>query len=557
MRFFVWGAFVGVFISVLFGRATSGLSVLPVIRGANARRPAFRLGAGVGNADVEVGAKKKKTKVSLSEPSAVLALRKEALLHLLLLCFAFCSLPCFFALPALTLPTKSLLLLLLLLGFQEERLAAATKGLQVHVIGLSIHHAAVEVREKLAVPEASWNEASREICECEGGYIEEAAVLSTCNRFEVYYAAADARQAMASVTNYLSKRSGISVSTLRKNLFALSGDDAVWHLFRVSGGLDSLIVGEGQILSQVRQCHLHSIEEDGCGGKMIARLLNQAVAAGKRVRSETGISKGSVSISSAAAELSEMRSMQDLQLPFSEARLAVVGAGKMTRLLVTHLASRGLEKISIVNRSMKRPQELAEQFPDVDFEIMLEEDLFNVVGRSDIVYTAASCEEPVLSKAKMEENGLSGRKIMICDIGVPRNVHPDIDDVPGVTPYNVDDLSAVVARNTAMRQKEMIEAKTLLREEASEFSSWRASLSTIPTINKLQEQAEQYRTQEVRKASKKLNALSDAELEAVEWLSRGIVNKLLHGPMSHLRKTTANDKAAALNEIQSMYKLDK
>ena len=146
---------------------------------------------------------------------------------------------------------------------------------------------------------------------------------------------------------------------------------------------------------------------------------------------------------------------------------------------------------------------------------------------------------------------------MICDIGVPRNVHPDIDDVPGVTPYNVDDLSAVVARNTAMRQKEMIEAKTLLREEASEFSSWRASLSTIPTINKLQEQAEQYRTQEVRKASKKLNALSDAELEAVEWLSRGIVNKLLHGPMSHLRKTTANDKAAALNEIQSMYKLDK
>jgi len=161
---------------------------------------------------------------------------------------------------------------------KEERLLAATKGLNVHVVGLSIHHAAVEVREKLAVPEASWNEASAEIC---GGDIEEAAVLSTCNRFEVYYAASDPRKAMASITKYLSKRSGLPVSTLRKNIFALSGDDAVWHLFRVSGGLDSLIVGEGQILSQVRQCHLHSIEDDGSGGKMISRLLNQAVAAGK------------------------------------------------------------------------------------------------------------------------------------------------------------------------------------------------------------------------------------------------------------------------------------
>ncbi|GMI34891.1 hypothetical protein TrCOL_g10962 [Triparma columacea] len=437
---------------------------------------------------------------------------------------------------------------------KEERLLAAIKGLNVHVVGLSIHHAAVEVREKLAVPEASWNEASAEICA--DGHIEEAAVLSTCNRFEVYYAASDPRKAMASLTKHLSRRSGLPVSTLRKNIFALSGDDAVWHLFRVSGGLDSLIVGEGQILSQVRQCHLHSIEEDGSGGKMISRLLNQAVAAGKRVRSETGISKGSVSISSAAAELSEMRSMQDLQLPFSEARLAVVGAGKMTRLLVTHLASRGLEKMAIVNRSMKRPEELAEQFPDVDFEISLNDDLFDVVSRSDIIYTAASSEDPLLSKELMEANGLAGRKLMICDIGVPRNVDPDCNEVAGVTAYNVDDLTAVVAKNTAMRQKEIIQAKVLLQEEAELFSSWRQSLSTIPTINKLQRQAEEFRTMEVKKASKKLDGLSDKELEAVERLSRGIVNKLLHGPMSHLRKTEGGEKAQALKNLKEMYRIE-
>jgi glutamyl-tRNA reductase len=306
------------------------------------------------------------------------------------------------------------------------------------VVGLSIHHCSVEVREKLAIPEPDWNTASMEICA--SGVVPEAAVLSTCNRFEVYYAATDPRAAMAHVTTYLAERSGLPVSVLRKNLFMLSGDDAVWHVMRVAGGLDSLIVGEGQILSQVRQCYMHSVEEDGCGGKVLSRLLNCALAAGKRVRSETAIAKGSVSISSAAVELSEMLSQQDLQLPFSEARLAVVGAGKMTRLLITHLASRGLEKITIVNRSMARPQELAEQFPDVEIEIKLMDDLWDVVGRSDIIFTATSSVDYVIDEQKLEENGLmGGRPLMLVDIAVPRNVGDDCKVVSNVSVYTVHD----------------------------------------------------------------------------------------------------------------------
>ena len=395
---------------------------------------------------------------------------------------------------------------------------------------------------------------------------------------------------MACVTNYLSKRSGIPVSSLRRNLFMLSGDDAVWHLMRVAGGLDSLIVGEGQILSQVRQCHLHSIEDDGCGGKVLSRLLNNAVAAGKRVRSETAISKGSVSISSAAVELSEMLCMDDLNLPFSEARLAVIGAGKMTRLLITHLASRGLERITIVNRSLGRPNELKEQFPDVDIEVKLMDDLCDVVGRSDIVYTATSATGYIIDEAMLEENGLAGgRPLMLVDIAVPRNVGEDCSNVslanfvasvfynerlsilksfhvcvfmlqvPNVAAYNVDDLKAVVAKNTAMRQREMIEAEDLLREEASAFIGWRESLSAIPTINQLQEKANTFREQELQKCTRKLSqsGLSDKELEAVERLSRGIVNKLLHGPMAHLRKNeSVEGKQASLNEISAMFRLD-
>lgn len=321
----------------------------------------------------------------------------------------------------------------------QERLELASKGLQVHVIGLSIHHAQVEVREKLAIPEAEWNNQSNIICST--GQVEEAAILSTCNRFEIYFAASDAHEANARVMEYLAERSGLPVSVLRRNIFMLEGDDAVWHLMRVAGGLDSLVVGEGQILSQVRQCHLHSIEDDGCGGKVLSRLLNNAVAAGKRVRSETNISKGSVSVSSAAVELSEAMCMKDLNLPFSEARLAVLGAGTMTRLLITHLASRGLERIAIVNRSMPRPLELQEQFPDVDIEIVLEDGMWDVVGRSDIVYAATSSTGYVIDKGMLEEHGLdSGRPLMLVDIGVPRNIGPDsaevcvVDSIPKL-PY--------------------------------------------------------------------------------------------------------------------------
>jgi len=440
-----------------------------------------------------------------------------------------------------------------------ERLELASKGLQVHVIGLSIHHAQVEVREKLAIPEAEWNAQSQILCA--GGQVEEAAILSTCNRFEIYFAASDAREANASVLGYLARRSGLPVSTLRRNIFMLEGDDAVWHLMRVAGGLDSLVVGEGQILSQVRQCHLRASEEDGCGGKVLGRLLNNAVAAGKRVRSETAISKGSVSISSAAVELSEARCLPDLKLPFSEARLVVVGAGTMTRLLITHLASRGLERITIVNRSLPRPMELQEQFPDVEMDIVLEDGLWDAVGTSDIVYTATSSSDHVINKCLLEEHGLdSGRPLMLVDIAVPRNIGPDSGELPAVMPYNVDDLKAVVAKNTAMRQREMIEAENLLRDEASSFIGWRQSLSAIPTINQLQERANMFRQEELKKCTRKLiqnENFSHREMEAVERLSRGIVNKMLHGPMSHLRKAeSVEKKRAALNELSSMFRLD-
>ncbi|KAG5176319.1 Glutamyl-tRNA Reductase, chloroplast precursor [Tribonema minus] len=434
---------------------------------------------------------------------------------------------------------------------------ASNTLLNVHVIGLSHHNAAVEVREKLAVPESEWNAESARLCE--NPSVLEASVLSTCNRFEVYVAAADAHAAIRETIQALQERSGLSQAVLRRSLFILSGEDAVWHVLRVSAGLDSLIVGEGQILSQVRQCYLHGTEEDGYAGKVVARLLNTAVSAGKRVRSETSISKGAVSISSAAAEFSKFRCEMDNKRPFEGARIAIVGAGTMSRLLLVHLQSLGIRAITLVNRSMPRCLELQAEFTDMALTLKLADEMEDVIAQSDIVYTGTSATACIVTRARLEELGIGkAHPVMFVDISVPRNVEAECNDVEGVFAYDVDDLKMVVARNTALRRKEMLDAEVILAEEQDKFQGWQQSLTAIPAISKMQEKFEAMRADEVKKAANKLGGLSPKEMEVVEKLSKGIVNKMLHGPMSALRQPEGPEqKKRTLQILKAMFKLEK
>ncbi|TFJ85672.1 hypothetical protein NSK_003180 [Nannochloropsis salina CCMP1776] len=436
---------------------------------------------------------------------------------------------------------------------KKKRKATSMTPLEVHVIGLSHHNAAVEVREKLSIPEAQWNEAANKLCG--SGVIAEACTLSTCNRFEIYFAAHDSYAAFHEATAFLERHSGLPQSVLRKNLFLLSGEDAIWHLMRVSGGLDSLVVGEGQILSQVKQCYNHGMEEDGKGGKVISRMLNSAVAAGKRVRSETGISKGAVSISSAAVEFSQLRCPKDLGKPFEDSRVAIVGAGKMSRLLMIHMASQGVKAVTLMNRGRERAETLAAEFPEMEVAVRLMDDLWPVMHSHDVVYTSTSAQGCLLTKENIQASGLAPGKVIV-DISVPRNVETEVSEIEGMFAYNVDHLKEVVDRNTAMRKKQMLEAEDLLVEEMEKFRSWQFSLGAVPALMKLQEKAETMRMEELKKASKKLNNLSEKELQTVERLTKGIVNKLLHGPMSHLRATEDLEKnLVALKTLKAVFEL--
>jgi len=437
-------------------------------------------------------------------------------------------------------------------GTKKER-NGKPKELQVVLIGLSHKTASVDVREKLAVQEENWANAGKALTQLPG--IREAAVLSTCNRFEIYFVTDDVHGGTRQVIEHLSGRSGVNMMELRNSLFMLSKEDAVWHALRVASGLDSLVIGEGQILSQMKRCYEISTDEEGAAGKVLTRLLNTAVSAGKRVRSETGIARGGVSISSAAVELVDRKCLNDLNLDIDQLDICILGAGKMARLLVQHLAPRNVKSITVVNRSPGRVEELQELFPDSNIKLALLPDMMKSVADSHVTFACTGAMEPILTKQNLQEH--VERPVMLVDISVPRNIDDKgANELDNIFAYNVDDLKAVVAANQAKRQRLVLEAEELLKDEKKGFGNWHQSLGTVPMITKLQSRAEKIRKQELKRVNNKLSGLTASERATVERLTKGIVAKLLHGPMSHLRTMeNVETRSQTVKSLEQMFKL--
>lgn len=422
--------------------------------------------------------------------------------------------------------------------------------MNIAVVGLSHKTASVEIREKLSIPEPQLEKAIAAVKAYP--HIEEVAILSTCNRLEIYIVTKETEPGVREVTQFLSEHSKIPLQQLRAHLFILLHQDAVMHLMRVSGGLDSLILGEGQILAQVKNAHKLGQQYGGIG-RILNRLFKQAITAGKRVRTETSIGTGAVSISSAAVELAQMK-VENL----SSCRVAILGAGKMSRLLVQHLLSKGATQIAIVNRSLRRAEELASQFKQVPLQLHLMSEMMRVIAESDIVFTSTSSTEPLLDRAKLESTLAPNQPLMLFDISVPRNVAADVNELPNVKAFNVDDLKAVVAQNQENRRQMAAEAEGLLEEETEAFEVWWRSLETVPTINSLREKIETIREQELEKALSRLGSeFAERHQEVIEALTRGIVNKILHDPMVQLRaQQDIETRRRAIETLRLLFNLD-
>ena len=422
--------------------------------------------------------------------------------------------------------------------------------MNIAVVGLSHKTAPVEVREKLSIQEAKMEGAIAQLCSYP--HIEEVAILSTCNRLEIYIVATETEQGVREVSQYLSELGQLPLHYLRQHLFTLLHQDAVMHLMRVSAGLDSLVLGEGQILAQVKNTHKLGQQYKGIG-RLLNRLFKQAITAGKRVRTETSIGTGAVSISSAAVELAQMK-VQNL----AAYRVAILGAGKMSCLLVKHLLAKGAVNISILNRSSRRSEELASQFPEAKLTLCPLSEMMRVIAESDLVFTSTSATEPLLDRAKLEATLEPNRSLMLFDISVPRNVAADVNELENVQAFNVDDLKAVVAQNQESRRQMAMEAEGILDEEVDNFEVWWRSLDTVTTINCLRDKVETIREQELEKALSRLGSeFAEKHQEVIEALTRGIVNKILHDPMVQLRaQQDIETRRRAMQSLQMLFNLD-
>ncbi|KAL0732568.1 hypothetical protein Bca4012_008777 [Brassica carinata] len=426
------------------------------------------------------------------------------------------------------------------------------------VIGLNIHTAPVEMREKLAIPEADWPRAITELCGL--NHIEEAAVLSTCNRMEIYVLALSRHRGVKEVTEWMSKTSGIPVSDLCHHRFVMYDKDVTQHLFQVSAGLDSLVLGEGQILAQVKQVVNLGQGVNGFG-RHISGLFKKAITAGKRARTETNIAAGAVSVSSAAVELALMKLPANAS---SSARMLVVGAGKMGKLVIKHLVAKGCSKMVVVNRSEERVEAIRQEMPPgVEIVYRPFDEMLACAGEADVVFTSTASESPLFLKEDVESLPLAadGRRLFV-DISVPRNVGSCVGELDGARVYNVDDLKEVVAANKEDRAKKAMEAQGIIAEESKQFEAWRDSLETVPTIKKLREYCERTRAGLVERfMSKHGDGMDKKTRKAVEDLTRSVVNKLLHGPMQHLRcdgsdSRTLKETLENMQALNRMYGLD-
>jgi glutamyl-tRNA reductase len=411
------------------------------------------------------------------------------------------------------------------------------------VVGLSHRTAPVEVRERLAVAP---QDLERELLELasEAG-VEEALLVSTCNRVELYATSPNPLDAAHDAKETLAKRlRGISADVLYQE----RGVDAVRHAFRVASSLDSLVVGEPQILGQVKEA-FDAATEAGTVGTLLGRCFTQAFTAAKRVRNETGIAEGTVSVSSVACELAK-KIFGNLE----GRRTLLLGAGEMGEAAARSLRQTGTQ-LHVINRSEERAQALAKA---CDGRAVLYERLTTELAEADVVIASTASPKFILTPPLMKGvvRTRRHRPLFIIDIAVPRDVDPRVGNMDNVFVYDVDDLQQVAEENLAVRAREAAQAERIVEEEVESFLSWRRSLELAPTIVALRKRFGEVAEEELRRALSRLEGVSDTDRRVLEAMSRSMVNKLLHQPMTELKAGAGEpDGALLIDAVRRLFAL--
>jgi glutamyl-tRNA reductase len=416
--------------------------------------------------------------------------------------------------------------------------------MHIVVVGLSHHTAPVEIRERLAFAPTAMEKPLSQMVRLPA--VAEALIVSTCNRVELYAATKEPDTAIASLRRFVADFHGVVLEEVQQHLYDSQGEEAIRHLFRVASSLDSMIIGEPQILGQIKTAYGYAVEFK-TAGLILNRFLHKAFSVAKRVRTETGIASNAVSVSFAAVELA--RKIFDR---LDDKAVMIIGAGEMCELAARHFVSNGVTRVLVTNRTFERAEKLAAEFQGkaVPFEEFTEH-----LAQVDIILTSTGAPNFILGHRQMEEvlRRRKHRPMFLIDIAVPRDIDPKVNSLDNVYLYDVDDLQGVVQANLKERQKEAHRAEAIVNEEIGQFHLWLRNLDVKPTIVALRKRLEEISAQEVAKTFGNLKDLTDQQRRGIEVMASAIVNKILHRPTMVLKRTqndsSGEDYVDAVREL--------
>jgi glutamyl-tRNA reductase len=411
--------------------------------------------------------------------------------------------------------------------------------MQLLLVGVSHRTAPIELRERL---DFSARGVDRALTALSGtGAHHEATIVSTCNRVELYVACDDSNAARGAIQHFLSEFHGIPREQLAPHIYSKTGQEAVAHLYRVAAGLDSLVMGEPQILGQVKEA-FGVASQLGSTGPLLNKLFHSAFAAGKRVRSETALAEGAVSVSYAAVELA-----RKIFGTLKGRTVLVIGAGEMGKLTAVHMQSQGIGRLIITSRTAAHAEALASS---IGGSAMPWDALATSLVDADILITATGASTPIISRAVIAQTMKARRQrpLFIIDIAVPRDVEGNAGDLEEVFLYNIDDLQAVVQENISKRGTEASDAEKIITQEVAKFVSWLNSRGAVPTIVALRQRFESVRQSELRRLEPKMASLPPEARARVDEITRLIMEKLLINPTEQLKSASDADTVAAYSD---------
>ncbi|MBN1883277.1 MAG: glutamyl-tRNA reductase [Deltaproteobacteria bacterium] len=420
------------------------------------------------------------------------------------------------------------------------------RKVEIFVVGMSHKTAPVEVRERMELRLDLIKDflvGLKEFAE-----ITECVVLSTCNRVEILGCAFDVDRAVESSISYLGRFHGKDPQGMRKFSYIHRGAEAIAHIFQVASALDSMVVGEPQILGQVKDSYRSATTAETTG-LILNRLMHRAFFTAKRVKNETAISSRPVSVSSAAVWVAE-----EVLGNLDGSRILVIGAGEMSEDTLQHLCGRCPKDAVIVNRTFKTARDLAERFSRIGARALPWEEMESALVEADVVVASTGSQEPVITDRMLHRvmEGRAQRPIVLIDIAVPRDVAPSVSDIPGVSLYNMDDLEDVVSRNIALRAEDADRARAIVEEETAKFSEWLKSLDMVGTIISLREKLMRIGKDEMEKLIVSWGGLDENKREKLEHMTTSIIKKILHDPTVYLKREPWLGSEMTINVVKGL-----